>query len=379
LKRKPGQRHIDPAARRLEFADWPEADRLAWARAFSPGDLLEDDAGGGSHWSEPSREKCQGSYGRWLGFLARSDRLDPDTPLALRITPSHVTAYIDHLRARNLASWSLASELHELSAAARVMALGHDWSWLRRIVRHLRRQIVPRRDKQARLRPAHEIAHFAYSLMDAQRRLIETEAQTVLGKIQRRPLGRYRTALMIALLICCPTMRIRNLTMIRIGRHLIEQSDGYRLVFAPNETKTGAAFLIPVPASLTAYIHFYLERVRPALLGATTSDRLWINHNGGPMVAIGISKEIKRMTASAFGQPINPHLFRDCAVTTVATDDPTHIGIAAPLLGHSDPRTTEKHYIQANQLVAGRRLRRSIDRLRLELRPRNLRRQGDPA
>jgi integrase len=97
------------------------------------------------------------------------------------------------------------------------------------------------------------------------------------------------------------------------------------------------------------------------------------------MVKAGIYREICRFTKRAFGQPINPHLFRDCAVSTVATDDPEHIGIAAPLLGHRDPRTTEKHYVQANALAAGRRLRRSIDRLRLDLAPRSRRRQGEPA
>ncbi|MEQ8737306.1 MAG: hypothetical protein RID59_01915, partial [Hoeflea sp.] len=74
-------------------------------------------------------------------------------------------------------------------------------------------------------------------------------------------------------------------------------------------------------------------------------------------------------TRQAFGESINPHLFRDCAVTFVALDDPKHIGIAAPILGHTDPRTTERHYIQANQLAAGRRLRSSIDELRRRLQP----------
>jgi integrase/recombinase XerD len=76
---------------------------------------------------------------------------------------------------------------------------------------------------------------------------------------------------------------------------------------------------------------------------------------------------ITKVTERVFGRPINPHLFRDCAVTIVATDDPEHIGIAAPILGHTDPRTTEKHYIQANAIVAGRRLRKSVDALREEL------------
>ncbi|MFO0408528.1 MAG: hypothetical protein ACK50Q_19365 [Labrys sp. (in: a-proteobacteria)] len=78
---------------------------------------------------------------------------------------------------------------------------------------------------------------------------------------------------------------------------------------------------------------------------------------------------ITRTTGRAFGRSINPHLFRDCAATFVALEDPEHIGIAAPLLGHVDHRTTERHYIQANQMIAGRRLNQSVARLRKKLCP----------
>lgn len=179
----------------------------------------------------------------------------------------------------------------------------------------------------------------------------------------------YRDALAIALLIYCPTMRLGNLAMIEIDKHLIRMTDGYRLSFAPKETKTRKPFAIPIPSSLTPYIEHYLDRVRPALLGSTESLRLWITRYGQPMTGKALHLGITKATKRAFGRSINPHLFRDCAVTTVALEDPTHIGIAAPILGHTDPRTTEAHYIQANAIVAGRRLGQSIDTLRKQNRP----------
>jgi integrase/recombinase XerD len=51
---------------------------------------------------------------------------------------------------------------------------------------------------------------------------------------------------------------------------------------------------------------------------------------------------------------INPHLFRDCAATLLGDVDPTNVLLAAPLLGHSDFRTTEDHYIQAQTRSAFR-------------------------
>ena len=69
-------------------------------------------------------------------------------------------------------------------------------------------------------------------------------------------------------------------------------------------------------------------------------------------------------TEAAFGVPINPHLFRDIAVTSIVDQAPENIGITAPLLGHINPATTEEHYIHANQAMAGVRYRASVKTLR---------------
>jgi integrase/recombinase XerD len=68
-----------------------------------------------------------------------------------------------------------------------------------------------------------------------------------------------------------------------------------------------------------------------------------------------IRQAIIRRTQAALGVPINPHLFRDCAATTLAIEDPAHVGAAATILGHTSSHTTHKHYIQANTLAASRR------------------------
>jgi hypothetical protein len=67
--------------------------------------------------------------------------------------------------------------------------------------------------------------------------------------------------------------------------------------------------------------------------------------------------------------PINPHLFRDCAATTIATEDPGHIGIASRLLGHASIRTTDRHYRQANSINASRHYEAARAELRTQLRP----------
>ncbi|MGA9412990.1 MAG: site-specific integrase, partial [Roseobacter sp.] len=180
---------------------------------------------------------------------------------------------------------------------------------------------------------------------------------------------KFRDALLVGLLIACPTMRLGNLTMIEIGRHLIKLKGRYELRFKGYEMKARKPIEIPVPESLTAYIDHYIEQVRPVLIDGNGSARLWITQYGQPMTGKTIYAGISKTTARAFGRPINPHLFRDCAVTSVAIENPKHIGIAAPILGHTDPRTTEKHYIQAQQLHACRTLGQSLKDLRAQLQP----------
>jgi len=60
-------------------------------------------------------------------------------------------------------------------------------------------------------------------------------------------------------------------------------------------------------------------------------------------------------TAEAYGKPINPHLFRDCAATSIAIEDPEHVRVASLILGHRSAATTERYYNQAQAIDAARR------------------------
>ncbi len=66
--------------------------------------------------------------------------------------------------------------------------------------------------------------------------------------------------------------------------------------------------------------------------------------------------------------PLNPHLFRDCAATSIAIEDPEHVRISASILGHASLATTEKYYNQARTLEAGRLYQKSVVTMRQEMR-----------
>ena len=73
---------------------------------------------------------------------------------------------------------------------------------------------------------------------------------------------------------------------------------------------------------------------------------------------------ITARTRDGLGRSINPHLFRDCAATSIAIDDPNHIGIASRLLGHRAASTTERHYNHARSVEASRLMQQHILALR---------------
>ena len=348
----------DPARRQLKLEDWPEGDRAAWNAALAPGDLLDGTMGPAFHLAPATQTIYRYNYGRWLTSRIRAGGFDLMAEPASRITHKAVSSYLSELQSQ-VSSRTVCGYIRGLKAVAQAFDPDADWNWLRRIVGKLEATAKDSREKHSRLRQANEILAWAVGRMTD----IEKEAP------RKDILTDYRNALMVGLLISCPTMRLRNLTMIEIGRHLVRRSDGWELRFSGSEMKARRPAEMRIPAFLVPFLDHYLQIVRPVLLGSAVVDQLWITRYSKPMTCRAVGSSISSTTKRAFGKPINPHLFRDCAVTYVALNDPKHIGIAAPILGHTDPRTTERHYIQAQQIAAGTRLQASLQALRKQHAP----------
>ena len=77
-----------------------------------------------------------------------------------------------------------------------------------------------------------------------------------------------------------------------------------------------------------------------------------------------IHTRVCRRTEERFGHPINPHLFRDAAATSIAEQDPEHVEMIKAILGHTSLATSQAHYNHANSLEASRRLQRVVAELR---------------
>jgi len=163
----------------------------------------------------------------------------------------------------------------------------------------------------------------------------------------------YRDGLMVAVLAARP-LRLRSFSLIQVRRDLTFNNDVFVLSVPREHTKTTRAIEFSLPRSLTDPLTTYLQRYRRMLPGADRHEGLWASTSGGPLVAGAIYRIICERTKRALGFPINPHLFREIAATTIARDCPQGILIARDILTHVNLITTSRHYIQSRTLDAAR-------------------------
>jgi integrase/recombinase XerD len=326
----------------LSLLAWPAADRLAWQAATGPGRDIFDDAGPASHWAATTRDMVQYDYGRWLGYVAMSE------PNALALAPraraskERLLRFLGHL-GETVRSVGQHSTIRHLRDALVAMVPGWDRTWLDRLVGRLERDRRAR-DKRPRLVASDRLLALGYTLMNTVSSDPVFEVEDLLA---------YRDGLMIALLASRP-LRRRNFAAIEIGRQLIRVGQGFHLVFDGSETKSGQPIETDVPAGLAAPLEHYLARIRPRFPQASTHRALWAGLKGRGLGGQAIYDTVAARTRAAFGHVVNPHLFRDCAATTIAIAQPGQIGVARDLLGHASLHTTNTYYNQARSIEASR-------------------------
>ena len=321
---------------------WPLPDRHQWQVALADGGPL-DDRGAAAHWSAATRLKNGEGYGRWLAFLADED---PDALAehpAARVTTDRLDTYLASIEHKAL--YTRFNAVDELWSMLRLFDSKADCTVLRRAWRRLKR-----RAEQGTSRKNGRIVG-STSLLEAGLEHFKAAADVafpVAAAVQARD------GLMIALLALRP-LRRRNLADLVLGRSLIQLGDAWHIRFEPHETKTGRVIELPWPTLLHEALAAYMEWYRPVLLRDKNRDHLWLTHMATAMAPHSISVRVSEVTTRLLGVDVSPHLFRDSLATTMAIEDPDHIRAAAVLLGHSTPRTVERHYNQAQSIEAARR------------------------
>jgi len=315
-----------------------------WLRAKTPGDIFEV-GGRAVKWSPRTVRNVETEYGRWLSWILDGEPAAIEITPIDRVTRERVRQYFEHFP-RTLSPYTIQMHLHQLGQMMAAVTQSAEFNWLFRAGNRLRPSSV--RNKREKLQPSYALADLGFRLMN--------NAGGTPPSWHSPPAVIFRDGLIIALLAYRP-LRLGNLVSIRIGTQLLSSGPNFSLAFSAAETKHGRALDFEIPRSLNAPFQIYLETYRPALLArgwhsGMTSDLLWVSRDGGPLTAAGLNLLIRKRTKEAFGTAINPHLFRDCAATTIATDDPSLVHAIPGILGHSSMVTSERHYNQARMIEA---------------------------
>ena len=324
--------------------DWPEPDRRAWAALFAEGDILEG-AGPARHWRPATRRTNRQHYARWLGWLAREGLLAPDRAPPDRADPEIVHRYARHL-VDTVAPRTAASALIGLKVVMKAMAPERDWRWLMDLTNRLGTWAKPSVDRRLRQRPIDEIHRAALGELE---RLASTDLA------HRRNRIRYRDAMILLVLSASP-IRLRNLAGLGIGQQIRHEGERWAIHLHETETKGHNRLAYLLPRHIGPYMARYLGEVRPAYGPAGTCDALWLALGGRPLACNSVYGRIVEVTTRLLGMPINPHLFRSCAATSLVEEVPEAARLAAPLLGHRYFETTERYYVRAGQIEASRRV-----------------------
>ena len=282
---------------------------------------------------------------RFLGFLAISEPVALEAGVAERLTIARVRSYVAHLAETN-SPQSIAVRVEELYQTARMLMPTKDWTWLR-VLKAKLYVAVPARGRSGPVITSVQLLDLGQRLMDESKPRPNTP-------IRMADAICYRDGLMIALIGFKP-LRRKNLAALEIGRHLIREGDDWFVIVPRTEVKKGtSAIEFAIPEFLSSYLETYLGIIRPRMLRPPECKALWVSPKGGAITYSAIWLITTRHTLRRLGIRIAPHDARDAAATTWAIAAPDQIGVARDLLGHSDLRTTNRHYNRARGIEASR-------------------------
>jgi integrase/recombinase XerD len=342
----------------LPVQDWPEADRMAFAKAYEPGDVFDETNGPGAHHSEGWRRMVRTSYRRWLAFLKEHYPADLLRAPAERITPERVRVFVEQLSGE-VRPFTVAIEIANIYAAAQLIAPEADWRWLASVRSQLAARATPE-NRLDRLVPGWHTLDLGIKLMEEARRMPITS-----GKERDR---QYRDGLMLVL-VSLWNIRRRSLAAFTVTRHLEFDQAGVTLLLYPEDTKSKREESFRIPEPILPYLVHYLKVVRPRLLGRSAHDGLWASCKGCPLTAGRIYDILRARTKAAFGKAMGLHDFRRAAATFLATTAPKMVGLIPDILQHTSPEVGERHYNLAQSVEASRRFGVHLANLRARLKP----------
>ena len=337
--------------RYLKPEEWPEPDRKAWLDACKPHQRLQR-GGRAAHMKPVTQQDLAQRYGCFLGFLERIELLKSTETALYQITPEIIDRYAEDLSSR-VSSVTVYGSISKLRRVIKIIDPSFDVQWLKEHELELQENMRPK-SRASQIVSSKRIFEAGIALIKRAR------SQPSLTPLKRARLA--RNGLLIAFLTLCP-IRVKNLAALTIGETIVHQQDQWWLLLSEDDTKSKRRDHRIIPDILVPWIELYLTELKPAFPDSETA--MWPSQYGGKMSYPGIQRLVANTTRLTLGKSISPHMFRKCVPHTIAAIDGSRIGLASPLLQHSNPRTTEKHYNLASGVESSRIFSRLVDSMKV--------------
>jgi hypothetical protein len=335
---------------------WPEPERTAWRRALMPRQGLYDEGGAAAGRPPSTIVNVAEGVGHWLAFLASEGALEPvETPLA-RVTPARLDAFAAVLRQRGNAARSIVGWIGGLCSGQRWMQPGCDVGFIRRPRGVPISRALGVEAKTVSTVDSLDLYAWAAALSEAGMAKLP-------GRVGRAAVR--DGALLGLLALFAP--RVGELAATRLGEHLREEGDSFRLHLPGSITKTrrGRGFALSEPVA--GLMRRYLEHVRPRLEPRGGDPHLWLSLQRHALTR-GVIQEIVADRVEVWtGERRRPHWFRKCLTTTAALRGASFAYDTALVMGHS-PTVALRNYTMATAVDAADRHAERVRRMRDETR-----------
>jgi integrase len=168
----------------------------------------------------------------------------------------------------------------------------------------------------------------------------------------------------IAILLVIP-IRLKNLLVLDLERHLIMRGNRLYLVVPEHEVKNSHLIDFEIPADIAELLAWYVREHRPRLLeGPETA--LFPGKHGGPKSVGALAPQISKVVFQYTGLEVNVHLFRHIAAKVYLDRNPGDYVTVQRILGHKSIATTTTIYTGMETRAAGRHFADIIRQRRLD-------------